>query len=107
MTRRISDDELRLLRNDIAIAWLIKHLGIPCKRRDGLLRFLCPRCSEFHTATKTTTNLARCFRCHINFNPIELIMAERSLSFLEAVRELRLLRTHHPRIARASHPQVP
>jgi len=89
MARRISDEELRSLRNDVAIDWLIDKLEIPWKRRDGHLRFLCPHCSEFHTATRTPTNLARCFRCQVNFNPIELVMAERRLAFLDAVRMLR------------------
>jgi hypothetical protein len=99
MARRISEDELRSLRNDIGIDWLINKLGVSWKRRDGYLRFLCPHCSEFHTATNPTTNLARCFRCNVNFNPIELIMVERRLSFLEAVRELRLLRCDDPQKA--------
>ncbi len=56
--------------------------------RGGWLRFLCPCCGEFDTATNPWTNLARCFRCERNFNPIDLVMLERRASFLEAIRYL-------------------
>jgi len=89
MPSRITDAELRRLRNDVDIAQLICHLGIPSKRRDGYFRFLCPICREFNTATNPRTNLARCFRCSTNFNPIDLVMRAERLSFLRAVRFLR------------------
>ena len=54
----------------------------------GYLRFLCPLCDDFHTATNPRTNLARCFRCQRNFNPIDLIMIVDRTSFLEAVGQL-------------------
>ncbi len=85
---RIPRDELRRLRNDVDIASLIGRLAIPSKVRDGYLRFLCPLCSDFHTATNPRTNLARCFRCQRNFNPIDLTIVERGWRFLDAVRYL-------------------
>lgn len=96
MARRVSDDELRQLRNAVDIDHLIVRLGVPSKRRDGYLRFLCPHCADFHTATNPETNLARCFRCKVNFNPIDLLMVERRLSFLEAVAELRRILDDDP-----------
>lgn len=54
-----------------------------------LLRFRCPRCYNFHTATNTKTNLARCFDCKKNFNPIDLVMAVGDLTFIEAVEYLK------------------
>ncbi len=86
---RISTQRLRALRNDISIAKLIERdLVIPSKVRDGHLRFLCPLCGEFNTATNSKTNLARCFRCRRNFNPIDLVMTVNRCDFLEAVRYL-------------------
>jgi predicted RNA-binding Zn-ribbon protein involved in translation (DUF1610 family) len=80
---------LRSLRNELSIDDLIRtHLDVPHKEREGYLRFLCPHCGDFHTATNPRTNLARCFRCRVNFNPIDLVMAVEGCSFLEAVKVL-------------------
>jgi len=86
---RISKRELHRLRNEIDIDRVIDDLGIPWKRRDGYLRFLCPRCGDFHSATNPKTNLARCFRCRENYNPVDLVMVCQRVSFLEAVTILR------------------
>ena len=86
---RIPAQRLRALRNDISIAKLIERdLEIPSKVRDGHVRFLCPLCGEFNTATNPKTNLARCFRCRRNFNTIDLVMTVNRCDFLEAVRYL-------------------
>lgn len=86
MSRRYPKDLLRRLRNDVPIASLIADvLRVPTKISEGYLRFLCPRCREFHSATNPRTNLARCFRCRENFNPIEIVMLVRCLNFTEAV----------------------
>lgn len=90
---RLSASRLRQLRNDIPIAKVIElHLDIPAKLRDGVFRFLCPLCRDFNTATNSNTNLARCFRCARNFNPIDLVMVVRDCTFLEAVRFLEPIR---------------
>ena len=89
MSKRFSRDLLRALRNDIPIDDLIRRRSdLPSKEREGILRFLCPLCSEFHTATNPRTNLARCFRCKENFNTIELVMALQECRFVEAVKIL-------------------
>ena len=89
MRKLFSSDLLRSLRNDIPINDLIRmHTELPWKEREGYLRFLCPRCSEFHTATNPRTNLARCFRCRVNFNPIEIVMAVQGCRFVDAVKIL-------------------
>jgi DNA primase len=86
MTQRYSKERLRMLRNDIPISRLISEfLRLPCKVSEGYLRFLCPLCSEFNTATNPKTNLARCFRCRKNFNPIDMVMAVKSCNFRDAV----------------------
>ena len=92
MRRRITDDELRELRNDVDIGDVIKRLGMPWKYSEGYLRFLCPTCAEFNTATNPRTNLARCFRCCENFNPIDLVMTVERVPFRDAVAILRRLR---------------
>jgi hypothetical protein len=77
---------LYALRNRILIERLIEHhLNWPCKRREGLFRFLCPVCQEFHTATNPRTNLARCFHCQRNFNPLDFVMVVHGYDFLQAV----------------------
>jgi len=86
MKKRFSPRELFEVRNYIPVAMLIKdELLIPSKIRDGVFRFLCPICNEFQTATKPTTNLARCFRCEKNFNTIDLVMRVRGSEFRESV----------------------
>ena len=87
--KRLSDRELRRLRNEIPIDRAIQALGLPTKEIEGRIRFLCPCCQEFHTATNPDTNLARCFRCERNFNPIDLVMVVDRVSFLDAVALLR------------------
>lgn len=89
---RIPPKHLRRLRNEIDVSALIQnHLHIPSKFREDFLRFLCPLCNEFNAATNPRTNLARCFRCKRNFNPIDLVMVFRQCAFLEAVRYLQRL----------------
>jgi hypothetical protein len=89
MSYRYSKDLLRRLRNDIPVAQLIKDvLDLPSKMSEGYLRFLCPLCSEFNSATNPKTNLARCFRCKRNFNPIDMVMIVRGCNFMEAVKFL-------------------
>ena len=89
MPNRIRADRLRRLRNDIAItAVLADVLDVPTKISEGYLRFLCPVCAEFNTATKPETNLARCFRCERNFNTIDLVMIVRRVNFRQAVEVL-------------------
>ncbi len=86
MTRkRYDDDFLRRLRNEIPIDWLIHHLDWPHKNRDGQFVFVCPCCSESVSDVKRDTNLGRCFRCAINFNPIDFTMHARDYDFVEAV----------------------
>ncbi|NUO10087.1 MAG: hypothetical protein HUU08_15705 [Candidatus Brocadia sp.] len=90
MTRHLSAQFLRTLRNDIPIDQLIANfLAISNKISEGYFRFLCPLCSDFHTATNPKTNLARCFRCKKNFNTIDIVMTESNSSFLDAVHLLK------------------
>ncbi len=82
---RIAPQRLRRLRNEVDIDGVIGDLEIPTRERGGWLRFLCPLCGEFDTAINPKTNLARCFRCRRNFNPIDLVMVDRRGNFLDAV----------------------
>ena len=86
--KRLSDERLRALRNRIPVEDVIRKLDMLVKEVEGYFRFLCPACHDFHTATNAKTNLARCFRCQKNYNPIDLVMTVRKLSFLDAVRFL-------------------
>jgi len=88
--KRFSKQELFQIRNQVSINEVIEHIvDLPCKIRDGHLRFICPVCSETNTATHPRTNLARCFRCKRNFNPIDLVMLVRGAGFVEAVKCLK------------------
>ena len=85
---RVSHERLRALRNDVDILFVIANLRIATRLRGSRLTFRCPRCGRFHTAVNRRSNLARCFPCARNFNPIDLLMAERDSPFLEAVHYL-------------------
>ena len=86
MPDRFPPEMLKRLRNDIPINLVIKEfLKIPVKFSEGYFRFLCPICSEFVTAANPKTNLARCFRCKKNFNPINMVMVTKQITFRSAV----------------------
>lgn len=86
MKNYYSKNLLRRLRNQIPIEDIIENeLDILCKRIEGYFRFLCPCCGDFHTATNHETNLARCFKCGENFNPIDIVMAVKKWEFRETV----------------------
>lgn len=86
MTQRYSKSLLMKMRNNIPIDRLIADvLKQPNKVSEGYFRFLCPVCSEFTTAVNPRTNLARCFSCRKNFNPIDMVMTVKIYSFTQAV----------------------
>lgn len=100
----IPANQLRALRNQVPIADLIRlRLELPNKYRDSFLRFLCPLCNGFDTAVNPSTNLARCFACKINFNPIDLVIAVLHCSFLDAVTFLQNPALSHRHFAALSH----
>ena len=83
-------DFLRMIRNQIPIERVIvTMLNIEVRHTSKWLRFRCPLCHNFHTATNPNTNLARCFDCKKNFNPIDLVMAVAEYSFVETVEYLK------------------
>jgi len=81
---------LRMLRNEIPIdEVIINLLNLEVHNSCDRFRFRCPLCYNFHTATNHVTNLARCFDCQKNFNPIDLVMTVGKCSFLDAVEILK------------------
>jgi hypothetical protein len=88
---------IRKLRNDIPIERIITSLQIPHKYSEGYFRFLCPFCKEFNTATKRETNLARCFLCERNYNPIDMVMACTQKNFLQTIEFLKPLLEYYSR----------
>lgn len=83
---RFSADYLHYLRNQIPIDKLIENLlKAPGMNRHGAFYFFCPLCKSGDTSIKKETNLARCFTCRKNFNPIDLVMAVKGLKFVAAV----------------------
>ena len=91
MTKRFDDDHLRRLRNDIHFTRVFAALNWPHKVRDKQLAFVCPRCGEYRSAVNPRTNLARCFFCKTNFNPIDFTIAVQHATFVEAIHFLESL----------------
>ena len=90
MSNYYPDDVLRTIRNQIPIEKVIvAMLNMEVRHTSKWLRFRCPLCYSFHTATNRSTNLARCFDCRENFNPIDIVMAVGECSFVEAVEYLK------------------
>ena len=85
MAKFFTRHQLYKLRNNIPLAEVLKLLHWPHKVRDGRVCFVCPQCSESLTAINQRTNLGRCFRCEINFNPIDLVMLINDYDFVAAV----------------------
>jgi len=95
MSETLSKNHLRELRNRIEMIPLITEgLELVWKTQEGHFRFLCPLCHDFDTAVNPTTNLARCFRCQRNFNPIDMVMTVKHYSFMQTVRYLQPLLDH-------------
>lgn len=91
MSERFSREHVSAIRNRVPVRKVIQELlDLPNKEQDGFLRFLCPCCSEFRTAVHKTENIGRCFLCERNFNPIDLVMADRKLGFVQTVNILSL-----------------
>ena len=79
-----------MLRNQIPIDEVIVDLlNLELRNDHEILRFRCPLCYNFHTATNHQTNLARCFDCKKNFNPIDLVITVENCGFLDAVKILK------------------
>ncbi len=70
---------LARLRNQIPIAAVVGS----CQRG-----FVCPLCAGRDTNINLSRNLARCFSCQKNFNPIDWLMASQKISFPQAVGQL-------------------
>lgn len=84
--KRFSAQQLYSIRNQIPIEKVIKEfLQIPSKVTQGAFRFCCPSCKGFDSAILFRKNLARCFSCTKNFNPIDMVMAVRNTDFVESV----------------------
>lgn len=89
MNRRIAPDELSRLRNHLPIREVLYLLRVPWKQDNELCRFLCPICKGWHTSVHPSQNLGRCFDCSKNFNPIDLVCAQKHVAFRMAVGWLR------------------
>jgi hypothetical protein len=90
MAQHYSAKFLRHLRNDISIDEVIADLlNLELKTGCEMIRFRCPICYNFHTATNQKTNLARCFDCKKNFNPIDMVITVVNCSFVDAVKILK------------------
>jgi hypothetical protein len=87
MTRRFSSGELKLLRNRVPIDRVVETLFGTCIQ-DSKRRFACPICGGLDTSVNASHNLARCFSCHRNFNPIDLVMHQLKICFVDGVKWL-------------------
>ena len=84
-----TDGFLRRLSNEVDIDLVINRLRLERRESKNFLRFRCPVCHGFHTATNAKTNLARCFDCQRNFNHIDMVMAATARSFVQTVEFLK------------------
>jgi hypothetical protein len=82
---RLPDSLLHHLRNRIPIQGLIRYLMLSHRMDGKIFRFQCPLCHAFHTSVKAEVNLARCFDCKTNFNPIDMVMTVKNIGFRESV----------------------
>jgi hypothetical protein len=73
------------IRNRISLKGLASYLGIQIKIKDNQCWFVCPRCAKMKASFQKNHNLARCWKCNIRYNPIELVMAHCNMNFKEAV----------------------
>jgi len=90
MTRRFSAQQLSFLRNKIPIDHLIETmLTVATGNNNGVPYFKCPVCHRANTSINARHNLARCFDCQKNFNPIEFVMHQRHKSFVDSVKWLK------------------
>ena len=90
MSQYYSANFLRRLRNDILIDDVIVNLlNLQVRNEHQILRFRCPLCLNFHTATNHKTNLAMCIDCQKNFNPFDLVMTVAKCNFVDAVQFLK------------------
>ena len=90
MSQYYPADFLRMLRNDIPIDEVIVDLlNLEVQKDRKTIRFRCPLCYNFHTATNHETNLAKCFDCEKNFNPIDMVITVSNCGFLDAVKFLK------------------
>lgn len=91
MPKYFTQQLLYRIRNEIPLASLMAELRWPHKMRHGRLCLLCPRCGELIAVVNPRTNLARCFRCEVNFNAIDLTMSIKECDFVDAVHFLQPL----------------
>ena len=107
MTRRFSSRQLSFLRNDIPIDRVIETmLSVATGNKNGKPSFNCPVCHSADTSINANHNLARCFECRQNFNPIEFVMHQRRISFVDSVKWLKQNSQIpvHSKISAAKHP---
>ena len=86
---RFSDSELYELRNRILLLRLLELLSVQTKLDGEILIFSCPSCGGYRTGINPQANMCRCFYCAKNFNPIELVVAQRKSTFVESVKFLK------------------
>ncbi len=89
MTRRFAPEELTFLRNRVPIDRVIEILpDLAGRNKNGQPSFVCPLCGALTTSINAAHNLARCFSCRRNFNPIELVMHHLKIGFVDSVKWL-------------------
>ena len=90
MTRRFSPQELTFLRNRVPISCVIETLlDFPTRSTNGKLSFACPVCGAFDTSINAAHNLVRCYACRKIVNPIELVMHQLKIDFVDSVKWLK------------------
>ncbi len=86
---RLPPDLLHRLRNHADLVLVLARLGVPIKQHGERFSFSCPVCITRDATSIPGKNLAYCFQCRRSFNPIDLVIAFRGLSFMDAVELLK------------------
>ena len=55
------------------------------KIKDNQCWFVCPKCGKMKASFQKNQNLARCWKCNIRYNTIDLVMAHFDMDFIQAV----------------------
>ena len=81
----IGAQNLNYIRNQINLKNLASNLGIQMKIKDNQCWFVCPKCGKMKASFQKNQNLARCWKCNIRYNTIDLVMAHFDMDFIQAV----------------------
>ncbi|MBU1387740.1 MAG: hypothetical protein KKE62_05985 [Proteobacteria bacterium] len=86
MKKNYTKKEIWCFRNGIPITTLVLDiLKIPSNKSYGYSRFRCPLCGIFNLVALPDRNIALCTDCETEFNPIDIVMKHKNVTFKPAI----------------------